>query len=342
MTDKTEVEALAVRAVSDNGKRWRIVPEDGDWEMVVVGHATAGQAKVICERIEAALNPPPPAGDTGEAVAWAYVNRDGECEQIEWGPVFDDPDVTPLYAHPSDAAEIPALRDKLAAVESAMGKDAVRFMFPPDGGDPTLAEMVANMRQQLDAAEAQLATAEESLAEARMSAQNWETVQRATQTRLLEAETERAGLISRCEALETLWRNVAKDLSRAEQYRTNLTESPHETLRLLLACFPDTEEYDDHRRRVAEFCGLLIAERDEADAEITLTESLLADERASALAAEAESDRLRRALEDATKLADGYGIVLAMISAGADAPQKFAKRMLAEYASEAEAVRNFK
>ncbi len=61
-----------------------------------------------------------------------------------------------------------------------------------------------------------------------------------------------------------------------------------------------------------------------------------------ALAAEAESDRLRRALEAATKLADGYGIVLAMISAGADAPQKFAKRMLAEYASEAETVRNFK
>ena len=35
-----------------------------------------------------------------EPVAWAYVNPDGECEQIEWGPVFDDPHVTPLYALP--------------------------------------------------------------------------------------------------------------------------------------------------------------------------------------------------------------------------------------------------
>lgn len=42
------------RAVSDNGKRWRIVPDDGDWEMVVVGHVTSGQAKGICTRIAAA------------------------------------------------------------------------------------------------------------------------------------------------------------------------------------------------------------------------------------------------------------------------------------------------
>ena len=35
-----------------------------------------------------------------EPVAWMYVNEDGECEQIEYGPVFDDPGVTPLYASP--------------------------------------------------------------------------------------------------------------------------------------------------------------------------------------------------------------------------------------------------
>lgn len=46
---------------------------------------------------------------------------------------------------------------ELDDVEKAMGVDAVRFMYPPDGGDPTLAEMVGNMRQQLDAAEAALA-----------------------------------------------------------------------------------------------------------------------------------------------------------------------------------------
>lgn len=45
-------------------------------------------------------------------------------------------------------------RDR-AAVFDAMG-DAVRFMDPPDGGDPTQAEMVANMRRQLEAAEARV------------------------------------------------------------------------------------------------------------------------------------------------------------------------------------------
>lgn len=62
----------------------------------------------------------------------------------------------------------------------------------------------------------------------------------------------------------------------------------------------------------------------------------------SAPSSEAQIADLRAKLAAATKLADGYGIVVAMISAGAGDPQKFAKRMLAEYASEAEAVRNFK
>ena len=35
-----------------------------------------------------------------EPVAWMFVNEDGECEQNEYGPVFDDPGVTPLYAAP--------------------------------------------------------------------------------------------------------------------------------------------------------------------------------------------------------------------------------------------------
>jgi len=38
-------------------------------------------------------------------VAWAYVNPDDECEQIDWGPselakMAGDPGITPLYAHP--------------------------------------------------------------------------------------------------------------------------------------------------------------------------------------------------------------------------------------------------
>ena len=35
-----------------------------------------------------------------EPVAWMYVNRDGECEQIEFGNPFDDSSVTPLYTAP--------------------------------------------------------------------------------------------------------------------------------------------------------------------------------------------------------------------------------------------------
>jgi hypothetical protein len=35
-----------------------------------------------------------------EPVAWMYVNEDGECEQIEYGAVFDEPGVTPLYTAP--------------------------------------------------------------------------------------------------------------------------------------------------------------------------------------------------------------------------------------------------
>jgi len=35
-----------------------------------------------------------------EPVAWMYVNADGECEQIEYGEVLDDPSVTPLYTAP--------------------------------------------------------------------------------------------------------------------------------------------------------------------------------------------------------------------------------------------------
>ena len=33
-------------------------------------------------------------------VGWCYVNTDGECEQIDYGPVFDDPSAEPLYALP--------------------------------------------------------------------------------------------------------------------------------------------------------------------------------------------------------------------------------------------------
>ena len=55
----------------------------------------AGHAYKTIETLRAALAQPEP-----EPVAWMYVNTDGECEQIEYGDVFDDPSVTPLYAAP--------------------------------------------------------------------------------------------------------------------------------------------------------------------------------------------------------------------------------------------------
>lgn len=55
-----------VRAASDNGKRWRIIPIDGDWEMQPVGHITAQQAEAICKRIERALSNPAPGHGEAE------------------------------------------------------------------------------------------------------------------------------------------------------------------------------------------------------------------------------------------------------------------------------------
>lgn len=55
--------------------------------------------------------------------------------------------------------------------------------------------------------------------------------------------------------------------------------------------------------------------------------------------AEARVTALEAEKAGAVKLADGYGIVLMMIAAGCSNPQRFAKRMLAEYAPEANALK---
>jgi len=74
-----------VRAVSDNGKCWRIVPTDGDWEMVPIGHITARQAEAVCKRIEAALSATASAPGSGVRV------RPLEWKQPEpdWWEVYD-------------------------------------------------------------------------------------------------------------------------------------------------------------------------------------------------------------------------------------------------------------
>jgi hypothetical protein len=54
-----------------------------------------------------------------EPVAWAYINPDGECEQIAWGPVYDDPHVTPLYASPLPPAQVRDIPEGWQPIETA-------------------------------------------------------------------------------------------------------------------------------------------------------------------------------------------------------------------------------
>jgi hypothetical protein len=54
-----------------------------------------------------------------EPVAWAYVNTDGECEQIEWGDPPDDPSIIPLYARPEPALPPPAMEAMIKALQQA-------------------------------------------------------------------------------------------------------------------------------------------------------------------------------------------------------------------------------
>lgn len=72
----------AAQAVLD---RW-----DGKWDWL-----DAGPTADLMKDLRSALAEP-----EQEPVAWAYVNSDGECEQIEYETPPDDPSITPLYAAP--------------------------------------------------------------------------------------------------------------------------------------------------------------------------------------------------------------------------------------------------
>ncbi len=60
-----------------------------------------------------------------EPVAWMFVNEDGECEQIEYGPVFDDPGVTPLYTAPPQREWVGLTDEDMEAL--FLNEDGVRF-----------------------------------------------------------------------------------------------------------------------------------------------------------------------------------------------------------------------
>jgi hypothetical protein len=55
-----------------------------------------------------------------EPVAWMYVNKDGECEQIEYGEAIDDPSVTLLYDHPQPKRE-PLTDDEFISMIDSLG-----------------------------------------------------------------------------------------------------------------------------------------------------------------------------------------------------------------------------
>lgn len=59
------------------------------------GWRWAKECEAEVKRLRALL-----AKSNQEPVAWMYVNKDGECEQIEYGEAFGDPSVTPLYTAP--------------------------------------------------------------------------------------------------------------------------------------------------------------------------------------------------------------------------------------------------
>jgi hypothetical protein len=67
-------------------------------EIVAITQDTAvarQQAITALDALTAAGWTPP---GRAEPVAWAYVNTDGECEQIEWGAPPNDPSIIHLFS----------------------------------------------------------------------------------------------------------------------------------------------------------------------------------------------------------------------------------------------------
>ncbi len=58
-----------------------------------------------------------------EPVAWMYVNKDGECEQIEFGEAFDDPSVTLLYTAPPKREWVGLTDDEEIELDEKYGGD---------------------------------------------------------------------------------------------------------------------------------------------------------------------------------------------------------------------------
>ena len=104
----------------------------------------------------------PTASVDAEPVAWCYVNFDGECEQIEYGP--DNPGDecwTPLYTE----AQMQARADRIAALEAKLAeKDALlraadRNVYRLQQGGGNLCAALRRIQDEGDAHSNAIATA---------------------------------------------------------------------------------------------------------------------------------------------------------------------------------------
>jgi len=150
---KPDTTALVeARIEHHNGKRWHIVGRTaaGEWHMQPVGHVTADEARMICERALAALSTVP---------AKSAAGGDGEkpepfCYVIEHGGFFDPisgqaeppgieflpepaPDAFPLYRTPPAPAAVEEGIDALReAIRYALDHNDLEWLRAWNEDDP--------------------------------------------------------------------------------------------------------------------------------------------------------------------------------------------------------------
>lgn len=91
-----------------------------------------------------------------------YASERDEARELAWEQAERTRRTNEWLRYASDTiVQLKAERDRLAArIDAAHVALGDRFMLPPDGGDPTLAEQIAEAVRRLGAAEARLAEAE--------------------------------------------------------------------------------------------------------------------------------------------------------------------------------------
>lgn len=128
MSKKDEALKLALKKAFDLGQRyWQQANSDftSQWRKSDVTLASFNQ--LVEDTIRDALAEQP--AQQQEPVAWMYVNKDGECEQIEFGEAFDDPSVTLLYTAPPKREWIWLTDEEIVVCGGMDGADNWVFEF---------------------------------------------------------------------------------------------------------------------------------------------------------------------------------------------------------------------